>query len=54
MKAVYKDKLVKVVKLIVERNKFINKPILVQVKIEYKENGETISDYADASQIEFI
>ena len=54
MKVKYKNQTVKVVKLILAHNTYVSKPILVQVKIEYKKNGEIVSDYIDADQVEFI
>ena len=54
MKAKYKDQTVKVVKLVLAYNTYVSKPILVQVKVEYKKDGQIVSDYADANEIEFI
>jgi hypothetical protein len=54
MKAMYKGKKVKVVKLILGKSEFIAKPILIQVKIEYKLDGDFFDEYVDANELEFI
>jgi hypothetical protein len=54
MKALYQNKKVKVTKIIVIKEEFFKYPMLTQVKIEWKENGQTISDYVDANTVEFI
>jgi len=54
MKAIYKGKKVKVTKLVLSKSEFIKKPLLLQVRIEWKENGIIHSDYADANLVEFI
>jgi len=54
MKAIYKGKEVKVTKLILSKSEYITKPILVLVRIEWKdENGIDWSDYADANLVDF-
>lgn len=54
MKAKYKDQTVKVIKLILAYNTYVSKPILVQVKIEYKNDGQVVSECVDANEVEFI
>jgi hypothetical protein len=53
MTAKYKGKSVKITKLITVKREFVTHPILVQVRIEWKEKGDIKSDYVDANQIEF-
>ena len=54
MKAIYENKIVKVVKLITANSGYVTHPILVQVKIEWKEDGEKFDSYVDANKIEFL
>jgi hypothetical protein len=57
MKAILKyqnAKKVKVIELILSRSEFITKPILSQVKIEWKDDQGTWTDIVDANQIEFV
>jgi hypothetical protein len=54
MKALYQNKKVKITKIIVDKVNYLKHPMLTQVKIEWKENGQTISDYVDANKVEFL
>ena len=54
MKGIYKGKMVKITKLVLSKNIFVSHPILVQVRIEWKEDGQTWTDYAQANEIEFV
>ena len=53
IKATYKGKRVNVTKLVLAKSEYINRPILSQVRIEYRENGATFTDYANANEVEF-
>lgn len=53
MKAVYKGKKVKVTKLILQKVKVITHPVIIQVKIEYKENGVICDEYVDPNLLIF-
>lgn len=54
MKAIWKGKRVKVTKVITRSNPDIAYPMIVQVRIEYKENGQLVSNYAYGNEVEFI
>jgi len=52
MNATLNGKKVKVTKLILSKSEFVTKPILSQVRIEWKDkNGTMWSDYVDANLI---
>jgi hypothetical protein len=54
MKAKYKGKTVKVTKLITRKEEYITYPIIVQARIEYKdENGLKCSNYVNGNDIKF-
>ena len=53
MKVIYKNKKVKITKLVTTKFDVLKYPVLKQVRIEWKENGKTLTDYVDANQIEF-
>mgnify|MGYP003345275827 CR=1 FL=1 len=54
MEVIYRGKKVKVTKLIIGKCEFIDYPLIVQVRIEWKKNGKMYSDYANADEIEFV
>ena len=54
MEVMYRGKKVKVTKLIIGKCEFIDYPLIVQVRIEWKKNGKMYSDYANADEIEFV
>ena len=54
MKAIYKGRKVKVTKIITRTNPDITYPLIVQVRIEYKEDGQTVSNYAYGNEIQFV
>jgi hypothetical protein len=54
MKAKYKDKVVKITKLVLHKDIFLTYPIVQQVRIEWKDGKETISEYVDANDIVFL
>ena len=53
MKVIYKNKKVKITKLVTSKFDVLKYPVLKQVRIEWKENGKTWTDYVDANQIKF-
>jgi len=53
MKAIYNNKIVEVLKLVTTTNTYITHPILVQVKIQWQEDGELVDDYVNANDVEF-
>lgn len=54
MKAIYGDKIVEVIKLVTATSPYIKHPVLVQVKVQWRENGELVDDYVDANNVEFL
>ena len=54
MKAIYDNKIVKVVKIMTANSGYVTHPILIQVKVEWKENGKKFDSYVNANKIEFI
>jgi hypothetical protein len=54
MKAIYDNKVVEVVKLVTINSGYITHPVLTQVKIQWKEDGESVEDYVDSNKVEFL
>ena len=54
MKVIYKGKKCKVIGMVVQKAELITKPVIVQVAIEWKENGDTFEDWVDANDVEFV
>lgn len=54
MNALYKGKKVKVLKVITGKYEYITKPVIIQVKIEYKEGKDKYDAYVDPNEIKFI
>jgi hypothetical protein len=53
MKGIYNNKIVTITKLVTKQVPYITHPVLIQVKIEWTENGEVVDDYVDANKVEF-
>jgi hypothetical protein len=54
MKVIYKGKKCKVVGIVVHKSDFVAKPMILQVTIQWKEDGDICEDTVSANEVEFI
>lgn len=54
MRVIYDNKIVEVIKLVTATSPYIKYPVLVQVKVQWRENGELVDDYVDVNNVELL
>lgn len=50
---IYQNRRVEVVDMIIRSLQHINLPVITQVKVEFKEDGEWFDEWVDADKVEF-
>lgn len=50
---IYCNRKVKVIDMVIKESTYVKLPIIAQVKVKYKEDGEWFDEWVDASKVNF-